>query len=113
MKVARTLSVSLVCLALVGCAVVDVTKTAKGFYNPTDPNEVEVLMTRPERSYTELGTVTVTGFSKGETAEMHNAIRAKVAPLGANAAILTSQGIHPNGRIWAMGVAIRYNSSGK
>jgi hypothetical protein len=41
---------------------------------------------------------------------MHNAIRAKVAPLGANAVILMSQGINPNNKIWAMGVAIRYKT---
>ncbi len=108
----RTLSTALVFFALVGCATVDVTKTAKGFYNPTDPNEVEVLLTRPEKSYTELGTVTVRGFNASDTAEMHNAIRAKAAPLGANAVILTSQGILPSGKMWALGVAIRYKTEG-
>jgi hypothetical protein len=97
--------------SLAGCvATVDVTKTAKGFYNPTDPNEVDILLTRPEKSFTELGTVTVRNFRPTDTAEMHNAIRAKVAPLGANAAILTSQGIDANGLMWAMGVAIRYKT---
>jgi hypothetical protein len=89
---------------------VDVTKTAKGFYNPTDPNEVEILLTRPEKSFIELGTLTVTGYKANETAEMHNAVRAKAAPLGAHAVILTSQGIHPNKKIWAQGVAIRYKA---
>ena len=83
-----------------GCATVDVTKTAKGFYNPTDPNDVEILLTRPEKSYVELGTVTATGFRVSETAKMHNAIRAKVAPLGANAAILTSEGIDPRAHLF-------------
>jgi hypothetical protein len=91
---------------------VDVTKTGKGFYNPTNPNDVEILLTRPEKSFTELGTVTVTGYKTDETAEMHNAIRAKVAPLGANAVILTSQGIQGN-KMWAQGVAIRYNTEDK
>lgn len=95
---------------VIGCAMVDITKTAKGFYKPTDPNEVEILLTRPDKPYIELGTVTVTGYKSTETAEMHNAIRAKSAPLGANAVILTSQGIHPNRKQWAQGVAVRYKS---
>lgn len=110
MRVKTLLSVALVFLFLVGCAMVDVTKTAKGFYNPTNPNDVEILLTKPEKSFIELGTVTVTGYNRYETAEMHNAIRAKVAPLGANAVILTSQGINQNNKIWAMGVAIRYKT---
>jgi hypothetical protein len=100
-------------LALGACASVDITKTAKGYYAPTNPNEVEVLMTKPDRQYTELGTITVTGFDIGDTAKMHNAIRAKAAPLGATAVILTSQGIAPDGfgggKQWAIGVAIHYN----
>ena len=108
---AKSISLALLCWLLVGCAEVDVTKTAKGFYDPTDPNEVEILKTRPAKSYEELGTVTATGFSPSESALMHNAIRAKAAALGATAVILTEEGIIPGGwrgRRWATGVAIRY-----
>lgn len=100
------------CLALGACASVDVTKTAKGFYQATDPNTIEVLKTRPARSYEELGTITVTGFDADETAKMHNAIRAKSGPLGANAVILTEEGLVKDGMFnykrWATGVAIFY-----
>ena len=51
---------------LVGCASVDVTKTAKGFYDKTNPNDVEILKTRPEKSYLELATVTVTGCDRSD-----------------------------------------------
>ncbi|MDQ5896135.1 MAG: hypothetical protein QG612_221 [Pseudomonadota bacterium] len=99
-------------LALGACASVDVTKTAKGFYQATDPNTVEILKTRPAKSYEELGTITVTGFDSDETAKMHNAIRAKSAPLGANAVILTEEGLVKDGMFsykrWATGVAIVY-----
>ena len=98
----------LVAASLVGCATVDVTKTAKGFYDKTDPNEVEILKTRPERSFEELGTVTAAGFAPTDSAKMHNAIRAKSAALGASAVILTEEGIIPGPRKWATGVAIRY-----
>lgn len=98
----------LAALLLAGCAVVDVTKTAKGFHEPTNANDIEILVTRPERSYEELGTVTASQFMPQETAKMHNAIRSKAAPLGANAVILASSGILPNGRQWATGVAVRY-----
>jgi hypothetical protein len=104
----KTISALLVAASLVGCAVVDVTKTAKGFHDKTDPNAVEILKTRPERSYEELGTVTASQFNPIETAKMHNAIRSKSAALGANAVILTEEGILPNGRKWATGVAVRF-----
>ena len=95
-------------ILVTGCAVVDVTKTAKGHFEATNPNEVEILVTRPERSFEELGTVTASQFAPQETAKMHNAIRSKAAPLGANAVILLSSGILPNGHQWATGVAIRF-----
>ena len=100
-------------LLLSGCAgPVDVTKTSKGFYDKTDPNEIEILKTRPEKSYIELGTVTVTGFDPEQTAKMHNAIRSKSAGLGATAVIITDEGMVYGGwaglRRWATGVAVRY-----
>lgn len=93
------------------CASVDVTKTAKGTYGATDPNNVEILKTRPEKSYEELGTITVTGFSASESAKMHNAVRAQAASLGANAVILTEEGLISKTfsmERWATGVAIRF-----
>ena len=59
----KNIIVILLLLTLVGCASVDVTKTAKGFYDPTDPNEVEILKTTPNKPYVELGTITATKFS--------------------------------------------------
>lgn len=94
-----------------GCASVDVTKTAKGYYEPTNPNEVQILKTIPDKKYTELGTVTVTGFIPSDTAKMHNAIRSKSAALGADAVLLTDEGVVYNGwsmTRWALGVAIKY-----
>ena len=104
----KFIAIALIAASLVGCAVVDVTKTAKGFYDKTDPNEVQILKTRPERSYEELGTVTAAQFQPLDTAKMHNAIRTKSAALGANAVILTEEGILPNGKKWATGVAVRF-----
>ena len=100
----------LLCIVLMicGCASVTVTKTAKGYFSATDPNEIEILMTKPERSFTELATVTTTHWSPGEAAKMHNSLRAKSAPLGASAVILIDSGIDPGGYYWASGVAIRY-----
>jgi hypothetical protein len=115
--VVRTLSAALIFFVLVGCAAVHVKKTGKGFYNPTDPNKVEILLTPPEKPYEEVGTVTVSGYgtSGQDTIKMHDAIRAKVARLGANAVILTSQGTvvsHWTVKMWAQGVAIRYKAGG-
>ncbi|MBC7368715.1 MAG: hypothetical protein H7343_18220 [Undibacterium sp.] len=112
MKKLLILPLLLLIVAFAGCAAVDVTKTASGFYEPTDPNKVEILKTKPDRKFIELGTLTVTGFESSETAKMHNAIRAKAAPLGANAVILTEEGMTPAGfgsyKRWATGVAIRF-----
>lgn len=100
---------------LSGCASVDITKTAKGFHDPTSPADVMILKTRPEKSYEELGVLTVTGFAPSETAKMHNAIRAKAAPLGADAVIITDEGIYTDpwaGPVkYASGVAIAYKKS--
>jgi hypothetical protein len=102
---------------IAGCASVDITKTSSGFYDPTDPNAVEILKIRPDHKFEELGLLTVTGFDSTETAKMHNAIRAKAAELGANAVILTEEGLTPGSwgsyNRWATGVAIRYTAASK
>ena len=103
----RTTILTITACSLFGCATVDVTKTGKGYFPPTNPNDVDILMTVPPRKFVELGTVTVQKFQADEEAKMHNAVRAKAAPLGANAVILQSQGINDRGR-WAIGVAIHY-----
>ena len=95
-------------ICITGCQTVDVTKTAKGFHSPTNPNELEIFMTRPERSYEELGTVIARGFAPHDTAKMHNAIRAKSAPLGASGVVVTGVGIDANGHQYAIGVAIAW-----
>ena len=97
-----------VLLIVCGCASVKVTKTAKGYFEPTISDEVEILVTVPKRDYTELATVTTQNWETNDTAKMHNSLRAKCAPLGANAVILISSGIDNNGNFWASGVAIRY-----
>jgi hypothetical protein len=109
----KSVVVFLFLLVLTGCAAsVDVKKTYKGFYDKTDPNEVEILKTRPEKSYVELGTVTVTNFDPEQTAKMHNAIRAKSSALGATEVILTDEGMVREPwhglRRWVTGVAVRY-----
>jgi len=111
-KVASVIPLCLAACFVAGCATVDVTKTAKGFYPPTRPDDVEILMTRPDRKYVELATVSTTKWNPAETAKMHNALRAKTAPLGAHAVIITDSGIVTgpwNSQwLWANGVAVRY-----
>ena len=95
-----------------GCGMdVDVTKTAKGFNVPTKPDEIEILMMRPTKDYIELGTVSVTDCPVSDTARMHNALRAKAAPLGSDAVVLLNSGIYKSGYVsylWATGAAIKY-----
>jgi hypothetical protein len=113
-------SVLLGCAAVVlcvfGCAPnVDVTKTSKGFVSPTNPNNVEILHTKPDRKFTELGSLSTSGWAPRDTAKMHNALRAKGAPLGADAVIILQTGMTPIGygqmQMWATGVAIKYTGS--
>lgn len=99
---------------LCGCTpVVDITKTAKGFYPPTNANDIEILKSKPDRKYIELGTLTVSRIRLRDVAKMHNAIRTKAAPLGANAVIITNEGVNTGplfvSLLWATGVAIRYD----
>ena len=98
-------------LLATGCATVDVTKTAKGFFSSTKPADVDILMTRPGGEYIELATVSTTNWRPAETAKMHNAMRAKTAPLGAHAVLVTGSGIIRSGNrqtLWTTGVALRY-----
>lgn len=108
----------LLCMIFIisGCAAVHVTKTAKGYFEPTDPDEVEILVTKPDRSFVEIATVTTSNWPPGQTARMHNSLRAKSAPLGADAVILLSSGVNraPGGPVyWATGVAICYKTDKK
>lgn len=112
----RMISALVVCVALAGCASVDITKTTSSYYDPTNPNNIEILKTPPSRAYEELGTLTVTGFQSDETAKMYNAMRAKASELGANAVIITSEGLNPSAigyMRWASAVAVRYKGASK
>jgi len=114
MKTFKFVLCLIIILTLSACAKVDITKTAEGFFEPTNPSTVKILKTEPQESFIELGTVIVSGFQSTDTAKMHNAIRTKSAPLGADAVILTDQGLIPLGfgnyEMWATGVAIKFNN---
>lgn len=109
MGVQRTSVTFLFLLFVSGCAAayVDITKTAKGFHTATNASEVEILKIPPSRPFVELGTITAAYFELDHTAKMHNALRTEAAALGANAVILTEEGIWKDTR-WATGVAVRY-----
>ncbi|MCK4798018.1 MAG: hypothetical protein KAT05_11580 [Spirochaetes bacterium] len=94
-------------LLLSACATVDVTKTGKGYTPPTDANNIEIIMTKPDFNYTELAAITAAKHPPSQTAKMHNSLRAKSAPLGATHVLLLNQGIDPGGLLWATGVAIK------
>lgn len=111
----RSIITLLATAMLAACSSVDVTKTGKGHYDPTPPSEVEILKTQPlNREYFELGVVTADGFGSSDVAKMHNAIRDKAADLGAQAVIITSEGLMPGGfstSRWCTGVAIRWGKA--
>ena len=103
----RLLVLVMVLFTIAACASVDVTKTGKGFYEPTNPNDVEIIFTAPENNYIELASVTAAKHQPAQSAKMHNSLRSKAAPLGATHVLLLNQGIDPSGLLWATGVAIR------
>ena len=81
--------------------------TAKGqHYTATKPNDIEIFRTKPDKPYTEIGTVTVRASSN--MLKMNIAIRAQAARLGADAVIITSEGVDKYGASWANGAAIKY-----
>ena len=93
---------------------VDVVKTGSGFYEPTNPNDVRILKTIPDRKYVEVGTVIVSiWYEGGDVTIMHNDIRTESAVLGADAVILTDEGFLPikdssDYKYWATGVAVKF-----
>ncbi len=95
-------------LVVMGCAKITITKTAKGVYSPTNPDNVQVLVLAPKADFIELATVTTWRWDTCQTAKMHNSLRAKSAPLGADAVVLGDSGIDMDGYFWSSGVAIKY-----
>lgn len=94
---------------MVGCMTVDVTKTSKEVFEATRPDDVEILTVVPsDRKFVEIATIATSKWLPSNTAKMHNALRAKAAPLGSQAVILSSSGIDYEGYLWATGTAIRY-----
>ena len=95
---------------LTGCSgkSVEVTKTSKGFQPATDPDNVEVLTTLPNRRFIELGTFSTSSWTPSRTAQMHNALRQKAAGLGPDAVVIQSSGVNSRGYLWSTGVAIKY-----
>lgn len=89
---------------IAGCSTVTITKTAKGFYEPLSPAEVDVLGTVPKNDYEEIGIVNANVFGTPETA--YNEIRKKASALGANAVILNNQ-IPMGSRVIITGTAIK------
>jgi len=106
----RIYLLGLLCMLLIvsGCATIHITKTVKGHFAATNPNEVEILMITPERKFTELAMVITTRWQPGNLPKMFNSLRAKCAPLGADAVILISSGVDGGGYCWMSGVAISY-----
>ena len=103
-----SLALSIIC----SCATVAVMKTGSGFYEPTNPNDVRILKTIPDRKYVELGPVIASNFYSSAFADMYNEIKTKAAVLGADAVILTDEGFikkeHTYPQYWATGVAVKF-----
>jgi len=108
----KSLLAFILAISISSCAgTVSIVKTARGAYQATSASEIEILKTKPDRAYEELGVVDAMNFPVNGVAKMHNALRAKAAPLGANAVFITDEGLLNNG--WGIvryssGAAVRY-----
>lgn len=86
-------------------------KTGKGFHEPTDAGRIDILTSVPKEKYEELGVVSASRFNLDEIGKMHNAIRDKASTFGADAVIITNQGVVQRGVFterWAEGTAIKW-----
>ncbi len=106
-----SLALSIICSCASGT--VAVMKTGSGFYEPTNPNDVRILKTIPDRKYVELGPVIASNFYSSAFADMYNEIKTKAAVLGADAVIITDEGFvmptdSSTSRYWATGVFVKF-----
>lgn len=90
-----------------------VLKTGKGFHSPTQAGVVDILTAFPQEKYEELGVVSASNFEVGDVGKMHNALRDKASTLGADAVVITNQGILPGQGLlkptrWSEGTAIKW-----
>jgi len=118
----KILSATLLAISLIasGCSpIVTAVQTGKGSFPSTDPNSVEILKTRPDRPYEELGSLDASGFPVNGVAKLYNALRGKASAFGANAVIITSENVYNDpsdmqGPVRAAsGVAIRFKTEAK
>jgi hypothetical protein len=93
----RHVAVLPVLLLAIGCAYgTDATRTGKGHFDPTDPNDVRILHEFPSTEHTEIGVVTVT-VRPGETAKAHNSLREEAARMGGTLVVITASGVYSDG----------------
>ena len=118
----RNLSILITIIFLAACEQVDVNKASNARYDPTSPDDVKILNSAPEQSsYEKLGSFKVSGFTKKESRKMFYALQEKAAALGANAVIVTGEGLEfppfssetddSQKTQWATGVAIRFKTT--
>ena len=106
-----SLALSIICSCASGT--VAVMKTGSGFYEPTNPNDVRILKTIPDRKYVEVGTVIAHDLHLSQTRGMYNELKTEAAVLGADAAIITDEGFvmptdSSTSRYWATGVFVKF-----
>jgi hypothetical protein len=104
------LSLALLCIGiLAGCKGprIYVNKSAKGFFESTRPDDVEVLQAAPDRPHFELASMYATRYKVKNIFRINEDLKKEAAVLGANAVVVTRQGQEKN-RAWAAAAAIRY-----
>ena len=106
MKILKYCTLLGLLVSLSACSTVNVTKTAKGIYEPTPAAEVEIKGLAPQSGYEEIGMVSGNIYGS-DPSTAYNTIRKKAAAIGADAVILSNQ-MPYGGRILLNGVAIKY-----
>jgi hypothetical protein len=104
------LLLALVCIGtLTGCKgpKIYIDKTAKGFFERTRPEDVEVLQAAPDRPVFQLASMYATRYKVKHIFRLEADLKKEAAVLGANAVVINRQG-QEGSRAWAAAAAVRY-----
>ena len=102
------LSSLLLAMALVAGCATDKAKEGEEPAAQTNPGQVALLFSRPERAYAELGTVSTLKHQPDPAQTWQNVLRQKGASLGADAVVVDTGMLNNRTTTFVNGVAIRY-----
>jgi len=107
--------VAWVCLGITACTTGSATRTSSTIYQPTNSSQVEILLEKPTRPYTVIGTVGSKGDGLASDDALFRALQKEAAELGAHAVLVQGEGISQVNDFWngsyqkSRALALRWN----